>query len=41
VKCFLPLVVSGFSRNDFNSTSCLISFIGFVYFLFDVKIEGD
>jgi hypothetical protein len=41
VKCYSSLVVSGFSRNEFNSC-ILFNLCRLVYlFLFDVKIKGD
>jgi len=41
VKCYSTSVVSGFSRNVFNSY-ILFNFCCWLYlFLFDVKIKGD
>jgi len=40
MKCYSSLVVSGFSRNEFNSYIFLLISVVYV-FLFDVKIKGD
>ena len=39
VKCYSSLVVSGFSRNEFNSCA-LFKFYCWFIFLFGVKIKG-
>ena len=41
VKCYSSLVVSGFSRNEFNSYILFNFCCCFYLFLFDVKIKGD
>jgi len=41
VKYYSSLVVSGFSRNEFNSYILFNFCCWFYLFLFDVKIEGD
>jgi hypothetical protein len=41
MKCYSSLVVSGFSRNEFNSYILFNFCCCYYLFLFDVKIKGD
>jgi hypothetical protein len=41
VKCYSSLVVSGFSRNEFNSCALFNFYCYFIYFYLALRLRGD